>query len=138
MNREINLVPTSRAARELRRVATCAACTGLLLGVLTGCASSSATSHARVTTGVITGQAPICYGPGPDTNLDPRATIRATPTDGGAPVTVVVRTSAAHHSYRLTLPAGAYTISAYSGSISAVVHARTTLNGVDLPQPGCL
>lgn len=125
-------------AVRVHEVGAGAACVGLILSALSGCASSSNSSHSSDRPGVITGQAPICYGPGPNLNLNLQTTIRATPKFGGASITVNVRTTNAKHSYRMTLPAGSYTISTYSGGVSAVVRAGQTLTGVDLPQPGCL
>jgi hypothetical protein len=110
----------------------------LLLPVSLMLALTACSNHApRPGTGTIVGTAPLCYGPGPNMNLHPDVTIRAVRTDG---VTREVRVQVAnfHNRYRMALPAGTYTISAYSGHVTAVVQANRTTTGVDLPQPGCL
>lgn len=40
--------------------------------------------------------------------------------------------------YAMNLPAGVYTISTYSGPVTAVLRPNSTTGGVDLPQPGCV
>jgi hypothetical protein len=87
-------------------------------------------------TGVVTGSAPICYGPGPNDNLKPIITIRAVRADGLSHA-IRVRTADEHHTYRMTLPPGAYKISTYSGSVRVVVRAHNTTRNADLPEPGC-
>ena len=106
---------------------------GLMLG-LTACTSSPTPQSG---TGAIVGQAPLCYGPGPDTNLHPNVTIRAVRTDGTTRE-IHVKVANFHSRYRMKLPVGTYTISTYSGHVTAVVQADKTTTGVDLPQPGCL
>jgi hypothetical protein len=106
--------------------------------LMTANAACTASSSSTPQPGVVVGDAPICYGPGPDLNLKPRITIRATPIDGGSPTAIRVETSNAHHSYRMTLAAGPYKISTYSGSVKVTVHPGITSKGVDLPNPGCL
>lgn len=76
--------------------------------------------------------------PGPNLNLKPYTTIRATPMSGGTPAAIRVVTSKAAHSYRMTLPPGTYKISTYSGSVEVTVRSGVTRRGVDLPQPGCV
>ncbi len=88
-------------------------------------------------TGTIVGTAPLCYGPGPNTNLHPNVTIRSVRTDGTTRE-IHVWVANFHNRYRMTLPVGSYTISAYSGNVTAVVQANKTTTGVDLPQPGCI
>lgn len=100
---------------------------------LTGCANPA---RAPQGLGVIAGIAPICYGPGPSDNLHPIVTIRAVRADGTGRQ-IQVHVSNAHDHYRMTLPVGTYTISAYTGHVTAVIRARTTTTGVDLPQPSC-
>lgn len=106
---------------------------GLILG-LTACTSNPAPEPG---TGTIVGTAPLCYGPGPNMNLHPDVTIRAVRTDGTTRE-IQVRVANFHNRYTMTLPAGTYTISAYSGHVTAVVHVNRTTTGVDLPQPGCV
>lgn len=111
----------------------------LVLGASAACTSSPLPTPSPVgKPGAIVGDAPICYGPGPNLNLKPRITIRATPIDGGSATAIRIATTNAHHSYRMTLLPGTYKISTYSGSVDATVRAGVTLRGVDLPQPGCL
>lgn len=111
----------------------------LVAGASAACTSSSSPGPTPVgKPGVIVGAAPICYGPGPDLNLKPRITIRATPVGGGSPAAIRIATSDAHHSYRMTLPAGIYKISTYSGTVDVTVHSGVISRGVDLPQPGCV
>jgi hypothetical protein len=95
----------------------------LVLGASTACTSSPSPSPSPKPSpvgkpGVVVGDAPICYGPGPNLNLRPHITVRATPTDGGSPTTIHIATSDKHHSYRMTLPPGTYKISTYSGSVN--------------------
>jgi hypothetical protein len=101
------------------------------LGMLVACTSST---HGG--TGVVTGLAPICYGPGPNTNLHPVTVIRAVRADGFSRA-VKVHTADHHHTYRLTLPAGHYKISTYSGHVAVTVHLNAITPHVDLPQPAC-
>lgn len=54
--------------------------------------------------------------PGPNLNLKPYTTIRATPMSGGTPAAIRVVTSKAAHSCRMTLLPGTYKISTYSGN----------------------
>jgi hypothetical protein len=115
-----------------------AAATLLVLGTSVACTASPSPKPSTVgERGTIVGDAPICYGPGPNMNLTPHVTIRATPMNGGTPTVIHIATSNAHHSYRMTLPPGAYRISTYSGTVNVTVRAGTTHRGVDLPQPGC-
>ena len=104
-----------------------------LAGVLAACTGSA--PHAG--TGVVLGHTPTCYGPGPNTNLKPIAVIHAIRTDGFSR-NVKVHTANFHNTYRLTLPAGAYKISTYSGHIRVAVRAGELTRHADLPQPGCL
>jgi hypothetical protein len=87
--------------------------------------------------GAIVGLAPLCYGPGADLNLHADVTIRAVRTDGAAHV-IRVHISNRHHAYRMSLPVGIYTITSYSGHVTAIVRDHETTHGVDLPQPGCV
>jgi len=105
---------------------------GLMLGLM-ACSDPAPQSG----TGTIVGTAPLCYGPGPNMNLHPDVTIRAVRTDR-ATRKIHVQVANFHNTYRMTLPAGTYTISAYSGHVTAVVQANKTTTGVDLPQPGCV
>jgi hypothetical protein len=50
---------------------------------------------------------------------------------------VKAHTADHHHTYRLTLPAGHYKISTYSGHIAVTVHLNAVTRHVDLPQPAC-
>ena len=101
------------------------------LGMLVACTGSD--RHRD--TGIVIGSAPICYGPGPNTNLHPLTVIHAVRTDGLSR-TVKVHPDDFHHFYRLTLPAGQYKISAYSGHIAVSVDSGATTRA-DLPQPAC-
>jgi len=85
----------------------------------------------------VIGQAPICYGPGPNLNLKPIAVIHAIRTDGLSR-TVTVHTANFYNTYRLTLPAGTYKISTYSGHIRVTVRADEVTRHADLPQPACV
>lgn len=125
-----------RFTRSARSIGTVSALLpgSLMLG-LTACSNGNPpTPHNG--TGTIVGEAPLCYGPGPDTNLHPNLTIRAVRADGVARE-IHVRVSNGHAGYRMTLPVGTYTISAYAGHVTAVVQANKTTTHVDLPQPGC-
>ena len=74
---------------------------------------------------------------GPNLNLSPITMLRAVRNDGLTRV-VKVRTAADHDTYRLVLPTGTYTISAYSGHIRVVVRAHEVSRHADLPPGGCL
>ena len=102
-----------------------------MIAALVACTSSS--EHGG--TGVVTGTAPLCYGP--NSNMAPITTIRAVRTDG-LTRTAKVRTANDHNTYRLVLPTGAYTISAYSGHIRVIVQAQKVSRHADLPPGGCL
>jgi hypothetical protein len=89
--------------------------------------------------GVVTGSAPICYGPGPDLNLHPVLTIRAIPTSGGSTIAIQVPNSAQHHAYRMTLPAGSYALAVPGDApVAVTVDAGKTVSGIDLPEESCL
>lgn len=116
----------------LRVLATCGvAC--VVIAELAACTSAGDDSA----NGTVTGAAPLCYGPGPNMNLKPITTIRAQRTDGLTRV-ITVHIANGHNTYRMTLPAGRYTISAYSGRIHVIVFPHDTTRHADLPQPGCL
>jgi hypothetical protein len=111
----------------------------LVLGTSVACTALPSPTPSTVgERGTIVGDAPICYGPGPNLNLKPHITIRATPMNGGTPTVIHIATSNARHSYRMTLPPSTYKISTYSGAVNVTVRAGTTRQGVDLPQPGCV
>ena len=101
---------------------------------LDGCSSESGS-------GTVTGQLPLCYGPGPDTNLWPKATIE-TLRDGKAVRTDTFPSNLSHRTYSLLLPSGHYELhlqrqpdSRYTLSVAVEDGKRTR---ADFPSPGCL
>lgn len=116
------------------RRATAAAAVAAVLGAM----AAACSSPSPLRPGMITGDAPICYGPGPDLNLKPRITIHATPIDGGSPTSIRIATTNAHHSYRMTLAPGTYKITTYTGGVRIAVPAGKTIKAVDLPPAACL
>lgn len=114
-------------ARILAGVAAGAAM-GLTLGA---CGSSPASGS-----GTVTGQLPLCYGPGPNLNLTPTTAIEV--RQSGHLVETKTFPSDAHHQrYSLTLPAGTYEFRANLTSISVTINADSSAQA-DFPQPGCL
>jgi hypothetical protein len=87
--------------------------------------------------GVVTGQVPPCYGPGPDSNLTPIVVVTAA-RHGTVAATVKVVDTNEQHTYRLVLPPGQYQIraSAWPERSVRVRSGRTTR--ADLPGGGCL
>jgi hypothetical protein len=116
-----------------RSAVTAVALVGVVVAALGACGGSSPSNEA----GSIVGQAPICYGPGPNDNLKPIISIRAVRADGLVRK-IQVHTSSEHNRYRMSLPPGRYIVSTYSGHVATSVQPGQTTTNVDLPQPGCV
>jgi hypothetical protein len=101
---------------------------------LAGCTQSAPSGP-----GVVTGMAPLCSGPGPNLNLSPTTTVRATAKSDGWLTTIRIVANNKQHAYRLSLAPGAYAIG-ISGwpTVAVVVRSGRTLTGVNLPGPICL
>ena len=89
------------------------------------------------TAGTLSGNVPLCYGPGPDLNLTPTLTVVAA-QNGTTTASVTVPASVSAHTYRLTLPAGTYTVraGAWPARVVDVPAGATTV--ADLPGGICL
>ena len=118
-----------------------AAVLGACVAMSTGCGPVG--SDAGV--GTVRGELPLCYGPGPDTNLIPRVVVEAV-GGGGYVLHQSFESSEAHRFYELTLRAGRYqliAINAENGGfisrepLTVLVEAgdRTRAN---FPSPGCI
>ncbi len=84
------------------------------------------------------GQLPLCYGPGPDSNLFPTATIET--YQGGTLVrTDTFPSSDEQPDYHLTLPPGQYELSmpARGYALEVTIRPGTTVEA-DWPHPSCL
>jgi hypothetical protein len=102
--------------------------------IATGCTHAGPSGR-----GVVSGLAPLCYGPGPNLNLSPTTVIHAMPKSGGPVSSIRVTTNKKQRTYRITLVPGVYTIGVAGGRTTTVtVKAGKTLTGMDLPQLGCL
>ena len=109
----------------------------LACGLLAACSGQSESRPQPPANAILTGNIPLCYGPGPDLNLTP--TRHLTVEQSGRLVTsdevVATRTQ---HTYRLTLRPGTYDVRADFG----LPTAHVTLTGgsttsLDLPGIGC-
>jgi hypothetical protein len=111
----------------------------LLSFVLAGCTGASVDRHGSpiVSSGVLSGSVPLCYGPGPNMNLTPILRVTAE-REGRVVASVRVPATDVRHSYRLSLPAGTYLVKAGSWPARQItVHAGSTTTA-DLPGGGCL
>jgi len=87
--------------------------------------------------GLLTGNVPLCYGPGPDLNLTPTLVVVAT-QNGKTKATRTVPATNAAHSYQLSLPAGTYTVRAGAWPTREVTVRAGAVTVADLPGLGCL
>jgi hypothetical protein len=127
--------------RNRRRTALGAAC---LAGVVvvggplfTSVHRHGASGPAAVGSGVVTGQVPLCYGPGPNLNLTPTVTVTAL-QNGRVVRATSVKDTSEQHTYKLELPAGDYQIHAGQWPAHRVVVEAGSTSHVDLPGGGCL
>ena len=133
--------PLPRAGRRRRRL-TAVTAAGLALVAATGWGlaqrtSGSGSSVAPVVPGVVTGQVPLCYGPGPDMNLTPTLLVVAT-EQGSVKAALTVTATLESHEYRLTLSPGTYAVRAGSWPARQVTVSAGVTTVVDLPGGGCL
>jgi hypothetical protein len=91
--------------------------------------------------GTVTGQLPLCYGPDPNINLWPTATID-TLRDGKVVRTDTFPSGNSHRTYSIQLPSGHYQLhlrrqpdSRYTLPIIIEAGGQTQ---ADFPAPGCL
>jgi hypothetical protein len=112
-------------------VAVLAVATSLLIAGL-GRHGSSVT-----TTGVLSGNLPLCYGPSVDINLTPTLVVTAERA-GNVVASVRLPATVAQHSYRLSLPPGTYLVRAGAWPASQVVVRAGSTTTADLPGGGCL
>jgi hypothetical protein len=101
--------------------------------------STAACANASNVLGHLTGAVPVCYGPGPNTNLTPEVTIYVR-QDGRLIMHGRFPSDASHpRPYRFALTAGAYSLTSSSarGSISVRVQSGQTTHA-HLPEPGCV
>ena len=82
------------------------------------------------------GALPLCYGPGPDTNLWPTATIEVR-HDGDLVSTEQFVSDNQHRTYRLALPPGDYELTTHGLSLEVRVRAASR-SRADFVSPGCL
>jgi hypothetical protein len=87
--------------------------------------------------GVVTGQIPLCYGPGPDLNLTPTVVVTVT-GDGIQTISMTLPDTDDQHTYLLQLPAGNYRIRAGGWPARPVHVAAGMTTTADLPGGGCL
>lgn len=107
----------------------------------TGCGSNG----SDVGVGTVRGELPLCYGPGPDTNLLPRVVVEAVGA-GGQVLRRTFDSSDAHRFYQLTLREGRYQLTAIDaengGFISrepiAVLVKAGHQTRANFPSPGCV
>jgi hypothetical protein len=98
----------------------------------------SACSHPATRRGTVTGRLPLCYGPGPDINLSPTATIE-TYRSGRLVSTDTFPSSEQHPTYTLSLPAGSYDLHVVRQGDTLHVHVKSGVQTrADWPQPTCL
>jgi hypothetical protein len=106
----------------------------VVLAVSTGACAT--TSNAP---GHLMGTVPVCYGPGPNTNLTPEVTIYV--RQDGRPVAQGRFPSDENHPrpYRFALRPGTYSLTSSSDreAVSARVRSGQTTRA-DLPEPGCV
>lgn len=92
---------------------------------------------STATSGALAGNVPLCYGPGPDLNVTPTLKVIAS-QNGTAKGSIIVPASVSAHTYRLTLPAGTYTVRAGAWPTRKVeIHPGDTTQA-DLPGGVCL
>jgi len=94
-------------------------------------------SRKSGTPGAVTGQLPLCYGPGPDLNVTPTVDVTAT-RDRIRTISVTFPDTNDQHTYHLQLPAGDYQIRAGAWPARRVHIAAGMTTRVDLPGGGCL
>jgi hypothetical protein len=115
----------------LAPLAASAAVFGAIVAATAFSENNPPTPAPTATTGTLTGKVPLCYGPGPDTNITPTLKVVAM-QNGEVKATVTVPATIAAHSYRLTLPPGTYTARAGAWeALRAIVRAGET-TAVDL------
>ena len=85
---------------------------------------------------MVSGQIPLCYGPGPDLNLTPTVVVTAA-RDGIVMVSVTLPDTDDEHTYHLRLAPGDYQIHAGSWPARSVHVAAGTTTTADLPGGGC-
>jgi hypothetical protein len=142
---ELRLVEHALHADVKRRApfgAVIAAVVLILAAVSVVAAVTLSRNHAQPArhggTGIVTGQAPVCYGPGPDDNLHPHITIHAVAIKSGQSRSVTFRNSDRYHTYRIRLEAGTYRLHAqHDAAITVTVQAGATLRHADLPIEAC-
>lgn len=113
--------------------------TAARLVVLAGLVTlAAACTHSPTRSGVVTGELPLCYGPGPSINLAPTATIEV--YRGGQLVsTTTFPASNEHSSYTLTLLAGEYELRMPDRHYALKVQIKpASKTQSDWPQPQCL
>ena len=89
--------------------------------------------------GTVTGAVPICYGPGPNTNLTPEVTVFV--RQNGRLVTKKRFRSDENRPrpYRFTLKPGVYSLTSSSDRDAITIRVRSGhTTHADLPSPGCL
>ena len=89
------------------------------------------------TSGTLSGNVPLCYGPGPDLNVTPTLTVVAA-QNGTIKASVTVPASISAHTYRLTLAAGTYTVRAGAWPTREVDVQAGATTVADLPGGICL
>jgi hypothetical protein len=108
------------------------------VGVAAVAVLMGACSGAPSSPGTVTGALPLCYGPGPDTNLWPRSTIE-TYRSGKLVSTQTFLTSREHRTYTLTLRPGRYELQMLDRRYRIWIDVRSRKEThADWPQPGCL
>lgn len=101
-------------------------------------AVAGACTHSAPRSGLVTGTLPLCYGPGPNMNLAPTATIEAY-RSGRLVSKTTFPASDEHRTYTLTLPAGSYELRMSGRNYTLKVQVRgASKTRADWPQPGCV
>jgi hypothetical protein len=107
-----------------------------LLGTgVVGCSSGSGP-------GTVTGQLPLCYGPGPNMNLWKTATIDTLRAGKVIRTDIFPSDADSHRTYSIQLPSGHYQLHLHRKpdsqyTLPIVIRAGEQTHA-DFPQPGCL
>lgn len=118
---------------------------GLVLGASVAMSTGCGPVGTEAGVGTVRGELPLCYGPGPDTNLVPRVVVEAVGAEGYV-LHQRFDSSEAHRFYELTLRGGRYQLTAINAEnggfitrepITVLVKAGEQVRA-NFPSPGCI
>jgi hypothetical protein len=107
------------------------------IAVLTGAAALAGCSGQQPD-GTVAGTMPVCFGPGPHDNLSPSTGLYVY-RHGKVVDSPTFVTNDRLHFYRLTLPAGTYSLAVHGGrAVRTTIEQGHSTHGPDVPGLACL